>query len=28
AQLVIAPVVYPKPKQVDWFENESDRGAY
>ncbi|MFF7090721.1 dUTP pyrophosphatase, partial [Streptomyces anthocyanicus] len=19
---------YPKPKQVDWFENESDRGAY
>ena len=28
AQLVVAPVVYPTPKQVDWFENESDRGAY
>jgi len=28
AQLVVVPVVYPKPKQVDWFENESDRGAY
>ncbi|MCG1703987.1 dUTP diphosphatase [Staphylococcus epidermidis] len=28
AQLVVAPVVYPTPKQVDWFEKESDRGAY
>lgn len=28
AQLVVSPVVYPTPKQVDWFENESDRGAY
>ncbi|ASN72895.1 putative dUTP pyrophosphatase [uncultured Caudovirales phage] len=28
AQLVVAPVVYPTPKHVDWFENESDRGAY
>lgn len=28
AQLVVAPVVYPTPKQVDCFENESDRGAY
>ena len=28
AQLVVAPVVYPTPKKVNWFENESDRGAY
>ncbi|WP_367122798.1 dUTP diphosphatase [Staphylococcus capitis subsp. urealyticus] len=28
AQLVVAPVVYPTPKKVKEFENESDRGAY
>ncbi|WP_367140476.1 dUTP diphosphatase [Staphylococcus capitis] len=28
AQLVVAPVVYPTPKEVKEFENESDRGAY
>ncbi|MCT6807956.1 MAG: dUTP diphosphatase [Staphylococcus epidermidis] len=28
AQLVVVPVIYPTPKQVNWFENESDRGAY
>lgn len=28
AQLVVVPVVYPTPKEVKEFENESDRGAY
>ena len=28
AQLVVAPVVYPTPKEVKEFENESNRGAY
>lgn len=28
AQLVVAPVVYPAPKEVKEFEYESDRGAY
>lgn len=28
AQLVIAPVAYPTPKEVESFEYESDRGAY
>ena len=28
AQLVIAPIVYPKPKEVYKIENESNRGAY
>lgn len=28
AQLVVAPVVYPIPKEVKEFENESNRGAY